>query len=247
MRMLIRRPRPATTPPVPEKNYNYCRPPSYGGVGVRIHSTTTTTSGNSGATPAASSTVVRSSWVSDPADRGREKVRIRGNIPEGGHGVAVGQCAETERSFTAEDVDRFGRLVGDGNILHRAWDFQNLPLAMEGHPLVTVPEATDGEDEEPSKTVILVHGMLVSSLFSCIFGNLIPGAVYLRQSLDFRKPVYVNTVVIGRVVITKIRRYRRKGLILTCDTTVVSKDDDGGGEEKLRGEADVWLPSAVEE
>ena len=95
--------------------------------------------------------------------------------------------------------------------------------------------------------MILVHGMLVSSLFSCIFGTLIPGAVYVRQFLEFRQPVYVNTVVIGRVVITKLRRYRRQGLIVTCDTTVVAKEARAGKEIMLRGEADVWLPEGVEE
>jgi acyl dehydratase len=162
-------------------------------------------------------------------------VVVRGSIPAGGIGVAVGQFAETERFFTVKDIDLFGRLVCDRNPLHRAWEFENLPSVMDGHPLVKK------NDEEPESTMIIVHGLLVSSLFSCIFGTLIPGAVYLKQSLDFRKPVYVNSGVIGRVTITRIRRYRRKGLILTCDTIVFAKGN--GNEEKLRGEAEVWLPN----
>jgi acyl dehydratase len=166
------------------------------------------------------------------------KILIRGSIPAGGWGVATGQFAEIERLFTKEDVDLFGKLVGDQNPLHQSWEFKCLPSAINGHPLVKE------NDKDPSTTMILVHGMLVSSLFTCIFGTLIPGAVYLQQSFDFRKPVYVNSVVIGRVTITRIRRWNRKGLILTCDTTIMSKGD---GEEKIRGVADVWLPSGVVE
>lgn len=168
------------------------------------------------------------------------KVLVRGSIPAGGRNVAVGQFAETERLYTAEDVDLFARLVGDRNPLHRSWDVEKLPSVISKHPLIK-------KGKEPEKTLVLVHGMLVSSLFTCIFGTLIPGAVYLQQTLDFRKPVYVeNSAVVGRVTITRIRRWRRKGLILTCDTTVFSKED---GEEKIRGQADVWLPppSDVEE
>lgn len=164
---------------------------------------------------------------------------VRGSIPAGGAGVAVGQCAETERQFTVADVALFGKLVGDQNPLHRSWELSRLsssPSAMDGHPLIQASE------QDPKLTKVLAHGMLVASLFSSIFGTLIPGAVYISQSLDFRKPVYVDTVVVARVTITRIRRWTRKGLILTCDTTVVAD-----GEEKVRGAADVWLPKGVED
>jgi acyl dehydratase len=74
-----------------------------------------------------------------------------------------------------------------------------------------------------------------------IFVSLIPGAVYLKQTLDFRKPVFVNTGVIGRVTISRIRQWKQKGLIITCDTKVLSQ-----GKECVRGEADVWIPGGDE-
>ena len=163
-----------------------------------------------------------------------EKVMVRGNIPKHGHGVAVGQTAESDRAFTADDVQLFGKLVGDENPLHHSWRVDALPETLENHPLLQV---FDKDDDPIKSTKILVHGMLVSSLFTSIFGTLIPGAVYLKQTLDFARPVYVGEHVTGRIVIERIRYWRRKGLILTCETIV-----QGGSDEKVRGKADVWLP-----
>jgi len=160
-------------------------------------------------------------------------VVVRGSIPANGNGVAVGQIAESNRIFTSEDVNLFGKLVGDENPLHQRWTVDNLPDVLENHPMLSV----SNEDDDLKATKILVHGMLVSSIFSSIFGTLIPGAVYLKQTLDFSRPVYVDELVTGRIKIERIRHWRRKGLILTCDTLVLCNN-----EEKVRGSADVWLP-----
>ena len=168
-------------------------------------------------------------------------VIVRGNIPENGVGVAVGQVAESDRIYTAEDVHWFGKLVGDSNPLHQAWSVHTtLPESLENHPLVQVKnhhEESDGSNNNGSSTQILVHGWLVASLFTSIFGTLIPGAVYLKQTLDFAQPVYVGDLVTARIEIERIRHWRRKGLILTCETVV-----RGDGNDKVRGKADVWLP-----
>jgi len=166
------------------------------------------------------------------------QVIVRGSIPVGGKGVAVGQFAESDRIFTAEDVNLFGKLVGDQNPLHQQWEMDRLPDLLENHPMVHAANEDDhGDGNHTKKTKILVHGILVSSLFSSIFGTLIPGAVYLKQSLDFARPVFVDESVTGRIIIERIRQWRRKGLILNCNTIVHS-----GDEEKIRGKADVWLP-----
>lgn len=85
---------------------------------------------------------------------------------------------------------------------------------------------------------------MVASLFSCIFGTLIPGSVYRKQTLSFRAPVFANDVVTGRVQVTKIRSLLRRegvggggGVVLTCDTKVLCE-----GRECITGEASVWLP-----
>lgn len=161
---------------------------------------------------------------------------IRGTLPMGGVGVVIDQYAEAKRIYTQEDVNSYGQLVGDMNPLHQRWSKSEIPSNVEHHPLL----AWDDDDEESTKPI--VHGMLVSGLFSCIFGSLIPGAVYLKQSLDFRKPVYVDILVVARVTVTAVRQTRRKGLIVTCDTHVFSQD-----QECVRGEANVWIPVSKEQ
>jgi len=200
---------------------------------------------------------------------------IRGTIPKGGIGVAKGQYATVERAFTADEVASFGRLIGDANPLHLA-AADRRSLDDDDHPLLLKKgngPRTRGGDEKlsDSESGIVVPGMLVSSLFSCIFGTLIPGAVYLSQSLDFRNPVRVGETVIGKVTITGIRDLgrrnrestgdeqrqhssnRRHGLVVKCDTQIVrgessqhpppssSGERDLHTEESVRGEATVWL------
>jgi acyl dehydratase len=204
----------------------------------------------------------------------RDGVCIRGSIPAGGIGVAVGQYAEVERIYTMDDVEAFGRVVRDGNPLHRAWKLPHpqqlvedtvegeVPVLLEslhGHPLLKFKE--DSSREQTPYSLVLVHGMLVASLFTSIFGTLIPGAVYSQQSLHFVKPVYVGhtaelssrtttttttsrSAVTGRVTIQRIRKYgRNKGLIVTCDTVATNQSDK---ETVLHGQATVWLPRGRE-
>lgn len=147
----------------------------------------------------------------------------------GAKDAEVDQYIEVDRVFSVDEVAQYARLVGDGNPLHREWSKTgDLPDLIKNHPMV---------HWEKESTKVLVHGMLASSLFSCLFGRHIPGAVYLQQSLDFRRPVYAKEVVTARVIVTRIRK--RKGRILTCNT-VVTKDK----EECIRGHADVWLPES---
>jgi len=162
---------------------------------------------------------------------------ITGTIPRLGVGIRVGQSAEVLRSFTDEDVATFGRLVGDLNPVH----------------------FPDGGDEKRKRPV--VHGMLVASLFSSVFGTLVPGSVYRSQNLRFERPVRVGDRVKGRVVVAEARAVSSsrtgEGVICTCLTTVIrarAKDADGGmgdssadDEEEIcvSGEARVWLPGAT--
>jgi hypothetical protein len=119
-----------------------------------------------------------------------------------------------------------------------------------------------------TKIRAVVHGMLVSSLFSSILATLAPGCVYINQSLDFVSPVFVDDAVVGRLEITRVRQWprrRRSGVVVTCDTQilrrVVATEDgtisennsynrsrNGGGKTNdttvlaVRGVANVWLP-----
>ena len=57
------------------------------------------------------------------------------------------------------------------------------------------------DDEYASKTIFgkrIVHGMLLSSLFSKMIAETYPGkgSIYLNQSLNFKNPCYINDEVV---------------------------------------------------
>jgi len=155
----------------------------------------------------------------------------------GGHGISIGNNAEVERIFTVEEVRQYGQLIGDNNPIHQQ------------------------SSSDHSFPGVIVHGMLTASLFSSIFGTLIPGSIYRSQQLLFDAPVYCNERVVGRVEVTKIKDLR-KGVLVTCDTLVIKhpieqkqqntsnnpvKGSNGKGVDNylikcVRGEATVWLP-----
>jgi acyl dehydratase len=159
-------------------------------------------------------------------------VTVTGTIPKHGHGVSIGQYAEVERAFTKQDIEAYGILVGDRNPLHSEWKLGSEPDVVTSSPLLTWQKENN---DDVSK--VLAHGMLVASLFSCIFGTHIPGSIYLNQALNFSKPVYADDLVKGQVTVKSIRQWRRKGIVLSCDTIILGQNS----VKHVFGKADVWL------
>lgn len=148
----------------------------------------------------------------------RQSCVVTGNVPRGGVGIAAGQIAKSRRRFTLEDVRAFADLIQDPNPLH---------------------QSSDDSSETNDDTVVVVHGMLVASLFSHIFGTLIPGTVYRQQSLKFRQYVHVHDTIVGEVRVLKIRSLPRKDLrIVKCATTVYLEETQ---KVCVEGEAEVVL------
>lgn len=90
------------------------------------------------------------------------------------------------KSFSSEEVLAFANISGDMNPVHI-------------------------DEEYASKTIFkkrIVHGILVSGLFSALIANELPGpgSIYLHQSLDFKKPVFHNQMITAFVEIITIRK-----------------------------------------
>lgn len=152
---------------------------------------------------------------------------ITGTVPCGGIDISAGQIAESRRVFTQSDCDTFGRITGDSNPLHQPQSkYDDDFLSDHHHPLAR-------QDGKP-----VVHGMLVASLFSHIFGTLIPGVVYRKQTLNFRRPVHVEDAVVGRVEVVNVRKTRGGRQMVRCTTRVVLENTD---EVCVDGEAEVVL------
>jgi acyl dehydratase len=87
--------------------------------------------------------------------------------------MELNQVFTHEFQFSQEEVNRFAEVTGDKNPVHTDPDYA--ARSMFRRPVM--------------------HGMLGAALFSKVFGTLFPGegTIYLKQSLNFLKPMYVDT------------------------------------------------------
>ena len=146
---------------------------------------------------------------------------IQGTLKTGG--LQVGNYAEVKHSFDQATVTAFAGICGDNNPLHI--DPKFAATTMFKGPIV--------------------HGILVSSLFSTLFGRAIHGSVYVSQSLTFRKPVHVGSTVIARMQILEMEE-RRSGLMIKCSTTCTLADGGANnGAIAVDGEAKVLIPRPI--
>lgn len=179
----------------------------------------------------------------------QSNILLKGTIPSNGTGIQIGQFTELHRTFSQRDVNSFGELSGDFNTVH-------FPADQQSHD----DDFNDGQHgnklfiQHESRPIL--HGILLSSLFSTIFGTLIPGCIYRSQTLKFYHPVYVNETACGRVLVTKLRQIDRSGgnsgggVLCTCDTTITKAQMNSNANDELDnqnllcvvGEAQVWLP-----
>jgi acyl dehydratase len=121
----------------------------------------------------------------------------------------------TTKSVTISDslVRQFADVIDDHNPLH-------------------LDEAAASESRFGTR---IAHGMLVGSMFSGLIAGELPGpgSIYLSQSLRFRKPTILGSLVHVTVACTGVERGRA-----TLATTVTGED----GEMLVDGDAVVLLP-----
>ena len=149
--------------------------------------------------------------------------------------------------FTPQEVAEFVALIHDNNAIHRPLNWSETIKKMpylQAHQdlgLIKLEEEEEEEDDDNGTTTkVLLPGMLVSSIFSSIFGTLVPGSVYMNQTLNFASPVHASETVLGRVEIEKVRKWRKGGVVVQCDTQVIIPSTQ---LQAVKGTANVWLPS----
>ena len=129
-------------------------------------------------------------------------------------GLKVGDEAFDEKTITKEDVKTFASVTGDHNPVHL--------------------------DEDYAKDTMfkrcIAHGMLSAGLISKVIGTQLPGygTIYLGQTLNFKKPVYIGDTITTVVSIKKINTEKK---ILILDTYCKNQKD----KVVLEGEATVML------
>ena len=96
--------------------------------------------------------------------------------------IKRGDVYEFKHQFSKEQVKDFAQLTGDENPLH-------------------VDEAFGSKSKFGRN---IVHGIFAGSLFSRLIGMHCPGrdSLYLRQSLDFKGPIFCDDIVTVRGTVT---------------------------------------------
>ncbi len=116
--------------------------------------------------------------------------------------IEVNQTYKHEFSYSQDQVNRFAEATGDNNPVHLNADYA-------------------------SKTMFkrpIMHGMLSASLLSKVFGTLFPGegTIYLKQSLNFLKPMYADTSYEAIFTVKEVIRDKHRAVVET-----VIRDKEG--------------------
>ncbi|HEY1928358.1 MAG TPA: MaoC family dehydratase [Caulobacteraceae bacterium] len=128
--------------------------------------------------------------------------------------LAIGRQAERRRVVTAVEIDAFAAVTGDENPVH-------------------LDEVFAAKTQFGGR---IAHGMLAAGFISAVLGNDLPGpgAVYLSQTLRFRRPVRIGDEVVATVEVTEINETRARVSLKTVCTVA--------GEVVVDGEAVVLAP-----
>ncbi len=113
--------------------------------------------------------------------------------------VQIGDYAEMKKTILAKDVDAFASIMNDKESFH----------------------VSDEVAQQFFFKKRICHGMHIASYISELIGKELPGfgTIYISQTLDFKKPVYLGTTIKIHVkVIEKLPNKRlRISTIITDD------------------------------
>ena len=128
--------------------------------------------------------------------------------------LSVGLDAEMNRVVTEADIMGFADITGDRNPVH-------------------LDEAYARQTSFGGR---IAHGMLSAGYISAVIGTRLPGpgAIYVSQSLRFRRPVRIGDTVTTRVEVKAINAARA---IVTLATTCLVN-----GKVVVEGEAEILAP-----
>lgn len=129
--------------------------------------------------------------------------------------LSVGMTTVFAKTVTEADIVLFAGISGDINPVHLNHEFATETM-FEGR---------------------IAHGLLTASFISTVIGTKLPGpgAIYLKQSLNFKAPVRAGDTVRARTTITEIIPEKRRIVMETVATV--------GETVVLDGEALILVPS----
>lgn len=128
--------------------------------------------------------------------------------------IKVGMSASYSQTITDHDIKSFAGLSGDHNPIHVSDDYI----------------ATSRFKKRVS------HGLISVSFFSGIFGSRLPGpgCLYVSQSVEFKRPIYIDDTVTAVVEVLEVCYVSRHVKFkTTCEV---------GGRVVIDGIADIFCP-----
>lgn len=128
--------------------------------------------------------------------------------------IKIGMSESYSQTISEADVKAYAGISGDRNPVHM-----------------------DDEYAEKSRyKKRIAHGMISSSFFSALFGTKLPGpgCVYVNQSLNFKRPVYIGDTVTAIITVTKIDEIKNR---VYFDTVCKVKN-----KIVIDGQAELYIP-----
>lgn len=125
--------------------------------------------------------------------------------------IDTGQIYTETFSFNQEEVIKFADITGDNNPVHLDPEY-----------------AANTTYKKP-----IIHGILGASVLSKILGMYFPGegTIYLKQEMNFKRPMYVDVVYEAVLTVKDVNRERHQAVI---ETKIVEKES---GKTNLIGDA----------
>lgn len=128
--------------------------------------------------------------------------------------IQTGMTVSYSQTITDADIKAYAGLSGDHNPVHVSDEYAN--------------------SSKFGKRI--AHGLMSAGFFSALFGTRLPGpgCVYVSQSLQFKRPVYMGDTVVATV---KVRSVDIAKCRVFFETICVV-----GGKVVIKGEAEIYIP-----
>jgi len=128
--------------------------------------------------------------------------------------IEPGMSVQYSQTITDADIKAFSGISGDRNPVHIDQEYASASRYGKR----------------------IAHGLMSASFFSALFGTKLPGpgCVYVSQTLNFKRPVYIDDTVIAEISVTKIDRLKRR---VFFDTICKVK-----GKIVITGSAEIFIP-----
>ncbi len=113
----------------------------------------------------------------------------------------VGDSAEFAKTISESDIYLYAGVTGDFNPAH----------------------INEAYAQKTFFKTRIAHGMLLAGFISTVGGTMLPGpgAVYVRQELDFLAPVHIGDTITARVEVTEVLADKNR---VKLRTTCVNQD-----------------------